>query len=129
MTRQRRLIVEVFDETGGHVSAEEIHTVVATRDAGVSLATVYNTLAALVELGELGEVRDRRGPIRYDPNRTPHHHLLCETCGSLTDIEPVDPGDAIARAARRHGFAIESVDVVVRGRCRACAGRGHPAAG
>ena len=123
LTRQRQAVVTFLDETQGHFSAEEVHAAVQTSATPISLATVYNTLTALAAMGELCEVRAGRGPTRFDPNVRPHDHLVCGRCGHLIDIEPVLAGEIELPAARRHGFAVDGVDVIVRGRCRDCAAR------
>ena len=101
--------------------------------APISLATVYNTLKTLVEMGELGEVRLSRGATRFDTNSGPHGHLACGSCERLIDVdlgelEGVDLATMRRAAAARHGFAAEDIDVVVRGRCADCARRrpAHP---
>lgn len=91
----------------------------------VSLATVYNTLNELTAMGEISEIRLADGTTRYDPKTGPgHHHLVCEGCGLTFDVEPRGVGGLSLSQGQRHGMAIESVEVVFRGRCRSCAGRG-----
>jgi len=121
LTRQRQAVVAFLDEAQGHVTAEEVHAAVQTGATPISLATVYNTLTTLAAMGELGEVRAGRGPTRFDPTVRPHDHLLCDACRRLIDIEPVLAPEVELPAARRRGFVVDRVDVLVRGRCRECA--------
>jgi Fur family ferric uptake transcriptional regulator len=123
MTEQRAAIAAALDASHGHVSAEAVHAAVRDAGARLSLATVYNTLTALVAMGELREVHPGRGPVLFDVNAAPHHHLVCDACGRLIDVDaglaqcvrlPDDVGD---------GFEAQSVDVVFHGRCATCAGR------
>jgi Fe2+ or Zn2+ uptake regulation protein len=121
--------VAALDATSGHFSAEEVHAMACTSRLPISLATVYNTLSALVEMGELGEVRLSRGATRFDTNSRPHGHLACRSCERLIDVdlgdlEGVDFAAIRGAAAARHGFEAEGIDVVVRGRCSDCARRG-----
>jgi Fe2+ or Zn2+ uptake regulation protein len=87
----------------------------------VSLATVYNTLNELVQLGEISELRLSDGSARYDPKTGPdHHHLVCRSCGRIFDVEP-DGVDAVALPPdQRHGMRIDGIEVVFRGRCADC---------
>jgi len=81
----------------------------------LSFATVYNTLRALDEVGHLGRL-ELGGATRFDPNVTPHHHAVCDRCGSVRDVP-------VARAPRKPellGFAVERVEYVYRGVCSAC---------
>ena len=41
VTPQRRLLLGVMQETGGHLDAKELYRRVSEKDASISLATVY----------------------------------------------------------------------------------------
>jgi Fur family ferric uptake transcriptional regulator len=128
LTPQRRAIVAALDAAGGHFSAEEVHAMASTNLLPISLATVYNTLGSLVDMGMLGEVRLSRGATRFDTNSGPHGHLACRSCGRLIDVDlaDLDGIDLVAirgAAAARHSFKAEGIDVVVRGRCSHCSRR------
>jgi Fe2+ or Zn2+ uptake regulation protein len=73
-----------------HLSAEQVHAAARRTLPEVSLATVYNTLNELVRLAEVSEIHLADGSARYDPKVGPeHHHLLCEGCGLMFDVEPL----------------------------------------
>jgi Fe2+ or Zn2+ uptake regulation protein len=89
----------------------------------VSLPTVYATLDLLAELGEARRV-SVGGPVLYDPRTEDHVHLRCRVCGTVEDLEvDVDTARAL-RAARATGFEADSAELVVEGRCAACAAAG-----
>ena len=46
----------------------------------MAVATVYNTLSALDSIAQCRKL-DMGGAIRFDPNRAPHDHAVCERCG------------------------------------------------
>src|SRR5205814_8048645 len=54
-TNQRRLVSEVFFRTGGHLSIDDMLSLVRKRDPKVGYATVYRTLKLLVECGLASE--------------------------------------------------------------------------
>ena len=117
MTAQRAVLFEILHDNDGHLSADALFALASARTPGISLRTVYHTLNDLVEMGEL-TVINVGGRTRFDPNTGAHQHLVCEGCGSITDIYPTtDP----LHDVDLHGFAVEHVEVVVRGRCPACA--------
>jgi Fur family ferric uptake transcriptional regulator len=91
----------------------------------VSLATIYNTLNELVAMGEVTEVRLADGTTRYDPKIGPdHHHLVCEGCGLIFDVEPRGVEGLSLPPAQRFGIAVKNIEVVFRGRCSSCAEHG-----
>lgn len=88
MTRQRQAVFDAVVAAGGHPSAEQVFERVRRQLPSVSLATVYNSLEALVDCGQLSRVpRTDRGPARYDPRRDTHHHARCVACSKVWDID------------------------------------------
>lgn len=104
-----------------HLTADAVYGRAQQLLPEISLATVYNTLNELVDMGEVLEISTGDGPKRYDPNTTAaHHHLYCVDCGALRDVTP-DGLDRLALpTSERHGFELIDVDVVFRGHCPDC---------
>ncbi len=104
-----------------HLTAEEVHRRARQQLPEISLATVYNTLNELVDMGEVLEITAGDRPKRYDPNvASAHHHLCCVACGALRDVSPQGAAALALPAAERHGFELLDVDIVFRGRCPDC---------
>ena len=65
---------------------------------------MYATLDLLADLGLVRRMSTLRGVALYDTRTDEHHHLLCRSCGAITDLEaPVATGGAREAAAGR-GF-------------------------
>ena len=92
----------------------------------MSLATVYNTLATLVEAGVLAQIDFEATDNRYDTNVAPHLNLVCTACGSIRDVEHELPVD-LEEVRREEGFEVSQVRIEYRGLCAAC--RPRPARG
>ena len=56
-TAQRDLILEVFLQTEGHMSGEDLYRLVQAQDPSVGQTTVYRTLRLLTEAGLGHELR------------------------------------------------------------------------
>lgn len=121
LTAQRRVVAEVLAGEHVHLTADAIYLRAQRLLPEISLATVYNTLNELVDMGEVLEISTGDGPKRYDPNTTTsHHHLYCVGCGTLRDVNP-DGTDRLALPrSQQHGFELLDVDIVFRGRCPEC---------
>jgi Fur family peroxide stress response transcriptional regulator len=74
------------------------------------------------------------GSGRFDPNMTPHHHVVCDVCGAVRDVAAgaaIAEGTLESSAARAvahvaPGFDVRSVERIFRGVCAACSrGRGR----
>lgn len=121
ITPQRRTVAEVLHGDHVHLSADEVFAAARHRLPEISLATVYNTLNELVAMGEVSEVRADTGVTRYDPNvHDRHHHLVCTGCGAILDVRPEGMTGLRLTADDRHGYTVDNVEVVFRGRCPNC---------
>ncbi|MHB2017516.1 MAG: Fur family transcriptional regulator [Candidatus Xenobia bacterium] len=116
VTPQRRTIFEVLEGVTHHPTAEEVFDEVRKRLPDVSLATVYKTLNELVAMGEILELNFHDDRARYDPKTRQHHHLRCQECGRLEDVD----ADFGALPAPRHGFKVARYEVVFHGVCPEC---------
>ncbi|MSP21393.1 MAG: transcriptional repressor [Alphaproteobacteria bacterium] len=117
-TRQRLALgALLFDGRHRHVTAEALHGEVQAQGAGVSLATVYNTLHQFTGAGLLREVVVAAGVSHFDTNVGDHHHLYFEEIGELRDIEAAQVRISGLPPAPK-GAEVASIDVIVRLRRR-----------
>jgi len=86
VTPQRLAIFRRLAATDRHPSAEELHAAVRREMPTLSLATVYKTLDALAGIGAVRPVSRLGARGRWDANLEPHHHLVCTSCGTVTDV-------------------------------------------
>jgi len=122
ITTQRQCIFRALKDDVTHPSAERVHEKVRRDMPNVSLKTVYQTLNDLAELGAISMLDVGTGSVRFDPNvETTHHHLVCRSCGKVRDLAADFPGLTVSRRAAQ-GFAVDSAEVVFRGRCDECRG-------
>jgi len=120
VTPQRLAIFSALQALGRHATAEEVLERVHGTVPGVSLPTVYAGLELLADIGLATRVHAGRA-VRYDPRVDPHHHFVCDVCGTVSDLDTdvdVEPALAGLRAA---GAQPAGAEVLVRGRCAACA--------
>src|SRR5436190_15168232 len=96
-TPQRLAVHGALHDLGRHATAEEVLDRVHGTVPGVSLPTVYAALELLADLGLASCVHGGRA-VRYDPRADPHHHLVCEGCGAVLDLDAeVDLRPALER--------------------------------
>jgi Fur family transcriptional regulator, ferric uptake regulator len=125
-TRQRAAVAEVLDGVDDFRSAQDIHALLRSKGAAVGLTTVYRTLAALAEAGEVDAIRTTEGETVYRRCATArhHHHVVCRSCGRTEEVQ----GPAVERWAERvageAGFVDVTHTVEVFGTCGTCARRG-----
>lgn len=114
-THQRMEIAHVLFTRREHMSADQILSLVNSRYAETSKATVYNTLKLFLEKKLIRELVVDPDRIVYDPNTEPHHHLYDVVSGCLTDI-PADNIRIVGLPPLPQGTVAEGVDIIVRTR-------------
>ena len=120
VTSQRLLIDRALRDHGGHLTAEQVHELVEPVLPGVTQQTVYSTLALLTELGVAQRVSAPGPSTRFEARVDDHHHMVCERCGALEDLDARVPMAKALDASRAAGFAPTSAAVTVLGLCAAC---------
>lgn len=86
LTPQRLAMLKFLDGNTSHPTAEDIYRHIKTEYPTMSFATVYNTLQALRNRGEILEITIDPQKKHYDFNTKPHHHIVCLDCGKINDI-------------------------------------------
>jgi Fur family ferric uptake transcriptional regulator len=121
-TRQRRALLAVLEQSDGFRSAQDLHGALRGQGDAVGLATVYRALQAMVDAGELDQVKTDAGEAVYRLcSAHHHHHLVCRQCGRTVEVE----GPAVERWATQvsseHGFTDVRHTLELFGTCADCA--------
>lgn len=119
MPPKRDLILDSLATGTDFLSAQDIHARLRSAGEKVGLATVYRSLQALQEAGEVDALRSEAGEITYRrcASTDHHHHLVCRLCGRTVEIA----GPAVERwadaVAAEHGYSEVSHTVEIFGIC------------
>ena len=119
-SRQREEILAYLRSTNEHPTADMVYENVRKEIPNISLGTVYRNLNLLADCNDILKLTFDGKSDRFDWNVEPHYHVLCECCGSVTDlyIEPLKHIDVLAESAfdgRISGHMIQ-----FRGLCEKC---------
>jgi len=112
----------LLGEVEGFHSAQDLHAMLREKGDRVGLTTVYRTLQALADTGDVDVMRPPGGEHLYRRcSQGHHHHLVCRSCGRTVEVE----GPAVERWAERvageHGYTQVSHTLEIFGTCPACA--------
>ena len=122
-TRARAWIFEeVLASPEAHPNAYEIHERLKKKDRLVSLATIYRTLAILVQSGMVSQIDLGEGHSHYEPAgpAADHGHFICRVCGAVEEFSGAKLREAIGEVGRGSSFELETFSVQVFGTCRRC---------
>lgn len=124
LTLQRIAICEFLAGTDEHPTAQAIHEALKPGYPTLSLATVYNTLETLVELGvinSLGSAGD--DAVHYDADTSPHVNLACTSCHRVIDLPSSHVQALKNEIAQNSGYQIQGARVLYYGLCPDCQNR------
>ena len=112
-TPQRMAITKFVLTEADHPTADEVFAWAQKNVSNISLASVYNTLNALVAEGLLKEYRFGHTPkLIYDSNTDEHFHFYNQGENKLIDIHP---SDIQLSHSLKSQFQIEGVDILFWG--------------
>lgn len=120
-TVQRRAVLCAVRALGdSHPAAADVFAHLREASPGLSLATVYRALDALVSQREIG--RDFVANVaRYDVSAIPHHHVVCRVCGMVSDLNAPLPAATVRRLQNAaSGFDLDLNAVQFNGVCAGC---------
>lgn len=120
LTRQRRELLAVLQESPAMLSAEDIHQRVQASQPGVSLSTIYRNLELLTQLSLICKLDLGDGQARYEYRRagTHHHHLICLGCGRTEHLDC--PLATVSQLVGDRKFTITGHRFEVYGYCQTC---------
>ncbi|MBX3000679.1 MAG: transcriptional repressor [Caldilineaceae bacterium] len=121
ITAQRRAVCEYLGQTQSHPTPSEVYLSVSQRHPEISLATVYNTLKALRDLGAIVEISVGGEHTHYDTNPSPHINLICLRCDQVFDYEgAISTEDLYQQVYDHMDFQPVAVQVQMVGFCPQC---------
>lgn len=120
LTPQRLAILEVLRNAHGHLSPTEIYQQVAQDIPGLTEATVYRTLNFLAEQGLVLVAHLGRGQLVYEFTEHNHHHLICNQCGDMREIDHLELKDLYKQFLNNTGYQINTIHATFFGFCPEC---------
>jgi Fe2+ or Zn2+ uptake regulation protein len=124
-TANRRALIEMLATAGAPLTLPEI----LERDDALSQSSTYRSLAVLEIAGAVRRLvigpEHARFELAEDLTDHHHHHLVCVSCGTVTDVvldaaTEVSIDEALAAVARRHHFRPDHHTLDLVGRCSEC---------
>ncbi len=122
VTPQRQLILDAVCASHGHTTPEKIYERVQETTPTLNRATVYRNLDFLCEMRLVTAVRIGDQTYYEIAGKTPHHHLICRTCGQIEQVSHATVKGFFAKIEREHDFTVDMDHLGLFGLCAACRG-------
>ncbi len=121
LTPQRLMIVEAVHSSDEHTSADDIFQKVQSLYPHINISTIYRTLDLLKELDLVTETDLGEGKVYYHwADKGRHHHLVCQSCGSLIALEDSVLDSLQETLREKHGFLANLSHLALFGVCGPC---------
>jgi Fur family transcriptional regulator, ferric uptake regulator len=119
-SRTRIAVLEELAREPNDATAQQLHRRLRSRSKKIGLATVYRALGAMSEAGVVDALPHGSETCYRLCGEGHHHHLVCEGCHRVIELEGCPAGGWIDRAAGRAGFVATGHRLEVRGLCAGC---------
>lgn len=121
-TKQRQLLLELFQNAGRSLSAEEIFEDAGIRNARLALSTVYRNLEQLSSRGILTKTLFPDGLSRYEltGEHVHHHYLVCTRCQKRQTFDECPLKRMQHDLEEETGFKITGHNLMLYGLCKEC---------
>jgi len=125
LTGQRRDILNCVAASHVAVGAYDIIERMAAQGPRPAPITVYRALDFLLAHGLVHKIESRNAFVAcsHAHEGTPAALLICETCGTVAELDAADAFAAVNAAAAAQGFQAQRTVIEMAGICAAC-GRG-----
>jgi Fur family ferric uptake transcriptional regulator len=120
VTAARVALLETVRE-GDHLGVEAIASGVRGRIGHISVQAVYDALHALTAAGLIRRIEPAGRPPRFEGRvGDNHHHIVCRSCGVVTDVDCAVGEVPCLTASDDHGYSIDEAEVIYWGLCPDC---------
>ena len=120
VTAQRLTLLQTISDHP-HITADQAAEVAREQLGTISRQSVYDTLNTLVEKGLARRIQPIDSPALFEDRvGDNHHHLVCRSCGLVTDVDCAVGARPCLEASDNNGFIIDEADVTYWGECPAC---------
>jgi Fur family ferric uptake transcriptional regulator len=122
--RARQALVRLLDAQACARSVVEIEDVLRAGKRPIARASIYRILDELERLRLVQRVQVGQEMARYEPIRGGdghHHHLVCDSCGTVTPFTDEALEQAISSLSRRVPMRVAEHEIVLHGACEECA--------
>ena len=116
-----QIILEILAGENAHLTSQQIYQQIRQRLPAVNHSTVYRALELLAVAGKVSISDMGTGAAVYElVGSGPHHHLVCQNCGSVQTIDHEMVGAFFRSLEQANQFKILTRHLVLFGVCQGC---------
>lgn len=121
VTKTRKLLLEVFQNTRGPQSVPELLQEFSKRNSTPHKTTLYREVENLADRGFLTRVQLAPERVSYELSGHHHHHFVCQVCARITELSFCeDVMKSISQALQTQGKIVKQHTFEFFGVCEFC---------
>ncbi|MHB8313580.1 MAG: Fur family transcriptional regulator [Candidatus Dormibacteria bacterium] len=122
ITPQRDFIAGVLESSQRPTTAQDLWAEVAARRGDIGRATVFRTLQSLQKAGLAHRITlaDDRQAYLLCSSADHHHHLICHSCGAISELGESEVAPFILQVEHDHQFITDHASFDLYGTCARC---------
>jgi Fur family ferric uptake transcriptional regulator len=120
-TKVKQLVAYVFQNTPEPISLRDVFKYVKLSLPKTSYSTVFRIVTRLKEEKQIHAVDWRERGSRYEWSGLPHHHhIVCQLCGRVTDLDDADLKYDEKYIQKKTGYLTKHHSIELEGICAEC---------
>ncbi len=120
-TPTRIAIMQLLEKTKNPIDVSMILDYLKKNDINVDPATVFRIMNAFTAKGLVSPIAFQEGKMRYElGSKEDHHHLICQKCGLIQDIEDNVIPALEKHIGIKHNFKVQRHSLEFFGLCQNC---------
>lgn len=120
-TKKKSFIEHLFSTTPEPISIRELFRQVQKTYPDMAYSTVFRIVMRLKQEKKIHAIDWRERGSRYEWAGMPHHHhITCQVCGLVTDLEDADVNYDEEKIRRKTGFITKHHSIELEGICALC---------
>ncbi len=126
VTQQRVAVLDAVRRLP-HADTDSLINAVRTEAGDISHQAVYDVLKVLTEARLVRKIQPLGQVARYEGRvGDNHHHVVCRTCGAISDVDCAVGDTPCLTASDANGFVIDEAEVIYWGSCPDCTSHRQP---
>ena len=114
-------IIAILEREHTHLTESEIYDAVKVKFTAVNHSTVYRALRRLVDHEKVSITDIGRGAQVFELcTADAHHHLVCQSCGKITNLTDGTVEELFKKIEKNHDFHVITKHLALFGYCKDC---------
>lgn len=121
VTPARLAVLAALERTDKPLDVSSVIDYLKDQKVKADKVTVFRIMNALTEKGLVTPIQLGEGKFRYEHSaHADHHHFICESCGSITDISDCNIDELQKDIQQKKGLLVKRHSLEFFGLCAAC---------